>query len=183
MPLPNLISTCYLLPLPPSLPPHLPTLPFLISLPSLISFPPSSLPSLLFLPHLSLHFSSSSHHLSSLPFSPFFSGGTFEDLVVTYSIQQLNLAALATSDGTSPLAYFSVPVANTTLTGSLLRSVNTTALGQCAWACLSDETCLSFSQLPSLCQLYLATLAAGSPNVLPGASYYEKNQTKVGRKL
>ena len=178
MPLPNLISTCYLLPLPPSL---------LISLPSPSSFPypPSShsLPSLLFLPHLSLHFSSSSHHLSSLPFSPFFSGGTFEDLVVTYSIQQLDLAALATSDGTSPLAYFSVPVANTTLTGSLLRSVNTTALGQCAWACLSDETCLSFSQLPSLCQLYLATLAAGSPNVLPGASYYEKNQTKVGRKL
>ena len=151
-------------------------LPFFFHCPFTCSYHLHITPSLITLNHLI--------HLPSLLSSPHLtSGGTFEDLIVTYSLQQLDLTTLATSDGTPLLAYFLAPVPNMTLFQSLLRSVNTTVLSQCASACLSDETCLSFSQLPSGCQLYITTAAASSPSTVAGASYYEKNQTKVQQYL
>ena len=108
--------------------------------------------------------------------------GTFGDLRLTYSVQPVNIATLATADGTPVLDFFSTPIPDVVPSSSLIVSEPSVPPGSsdvttiCASECLADQACLSFAtDDATYCRLYLAILTPGNSVSLPGANYYAKD--------
>ena len=116
-------------------------------------------------------------------FSP--SLGTFGDLRLTYSIQSVNIATLATADGTPVLDFFSPPIPDSVLPESLVLSEPSVPPGSsdvidfCARECLADQACLSFATDGVNCLLFLAFPTPENSEPLPGVSSYAKDVDRV----
>lgn len=118
------------------------------------------------------------HQLTLCPFS---SIGFFGALRVLFNVQAADPATLALADGTPLFSYFDPPTADLTLTAeALLLEPLVATLAECGRACLSDRTCLAFSQLSnSTCELYQAIQTEQNSVPTPVAQYYQKIGDRV----
>lgn len=109
--------------------------------------------------------------------------GTFGELQVFYTVEELSVATLATNDGTPATNYFST-VPSTTLPSSVISSsVATTMLSpitECAERCLSELDCRSFfvdRSIPPVCHLSRSTSDSGI--LQEGGTVYDKLVNRV----
>ena len=94
----------------------------------------------------------------------------------------LDIATLATADGTSILSYYQAPLQQVALSSSVLLMdvLVTGGTEECAEHCLNNEACRAFSSDDAaFCQLYHAAQTAATLVQQPDASLFEKNQVLV----
>lgn len=109
--------------------------------------------------------------------------GTFGELQVFYTVEELSVTVLATNDGTPAINYFST-VPSTTLPSNFISSSTTTSTlspsTECAERCLSELDCRSFfvdRSIPPVCHLSRSTSDIGI--LQEGSTVYDKLVNRV----
>ena len=113
----------------------------------------------------------------------FLSIGLFGDIRVLFNVQSTDVSVLALADGTPLLSYFDSPITSLSLLPSALlqQLPGSVSLNECGRACLSDRTCLAFSNdiINGSCDLYIETQTPENSLITQGVDYYQKLQDRV----